>query len=172
MSSAVARWLHCWSPWSSQPGESCASVSQRKASDEGGRVPLLIRAVLAIINRCWQELKFGTNLSHFTVRHSQIQQRGRERLCERELVSFTRPAGPPVRRPDGAFVGLPCLLWPHLRIQTVRLWLVEEEPPHLFYRQTALRSEGSSGWARVSSLQSRVQRWRPFGQDARHLCAD
>lgn len=95
MSSAVARWLHCWSPWSSQPVESCASVSQRKASDEGRRVPLLIRAALAIINRCWQELKFGTNLSHFTVQQRQIQQRGREPLRERERVSFTRPAGPP-----------------------------------------------------------------------------
>lgn len=81
MSSVVARWLHCWSPWSSQPVESCASVSQRKASDEGRRVPLLIRAVPAIINRCWQELKFGTNLSHFTVRQSQIRKRGRAQLC-------------------------------------------------------------------------------------------
>lgn len=81
MSSAAARWLCFCAPWSSLLVESCGSVSQCKASTEGRWVPLLIRTVLAIINRCWQELKLGTNLSHFTVQQGQIQaERKREWL--------------------------------------------------------------------------------------------
>lgn len=61
------------SPWCSLPVVSCGCVSRGKASHEGRWVPLLIRTVLAIINRCWQELKLGTNLSRFTVQQGQIQ---------------------------------------------------------------------------------------------------
>lgn len=81
VSSAAARWLRLCASWSSLPVESCGCVSQCKASDEGRWVPLLIRTVLAIINRCWQELKLGTILSHFTVQQGQTQtERKREWL--------------------------------------------------------------------------------------------
>lgn len=94
-----------------------------------------------------------------------------------EGAPFT--AGPPVLRPDGAFVGLPCLLWQHLDLQLEPLRLAEGQPTGLksaplLYAQTTLGSEGSSGGARVSSLQSRgagVQGWRPFGQDLAGICA-
>lgn len=105
VSPVVARWLRFCSPWSSQPVESCACVSQRKASDEGRRVPLLIRTVLAIINRCWQELKLGTNPSHFTVQQRQIQQRGREWLWEWDWFIHSSYWAP-VLRPSGAFWGV------------------------------------------------------------------
>lgn len=56
---------------------------------EGRSVPFLIRTVLAIINRCRQELKFGTNLSHFTVQQGQTEaKRKRERLGATRQDSF------------------------------------------------------------------------------------
>lgn len=178
---------------SSLPVESRGSISQRKASHEGRRVPLLIRAVLAIINRCWQELKLGTNLSHFTVQQSQIQGRGgrEEEWLKAATLTFGFtprwvtgeghcgvhvPLLAAARNPQS---GGGTLILPPERSQGV-FWMCEGKPsgpvvPSHLAGFTAAHAERKAKWwgkARVSSLQSRAQGLRAFGQDGWHLCTD
>lgn len=90
-------------------GESCGCVSQHKANYGGRWVPLLIRTVLAIINRCWQELKLRTNLSHFTVQQGQTQaERKREWLRAARQIHSLMLSGTIARTFIGAFVRFIC----------------------------------------------------------------
>lgn len=109
MSLAAARWQRFCSPCSSLPVESCGCVSQHKANYGGRWVPLLIRTVLAIINRCWQELKLRTNLFHFTVQQGQTQaERKREWLRAARQIHSLMLSGTIARTFIGAFVRFIC----------------------------------------------------------------